>query len=198
MPPKAPTKAASKASKAPKKPTSFTCTVSGLYRASTPSGDQVTKPYELTAKLPLTVMHQALPTFKKLYLKENNLMEGACLLKRTYPDCEGVYTHEIKSIQLPDNMPAANSVDLMSREQLDMYILEQGINLVEALYPNLQDMKAAVKEWEADPEAFYQYQDKRYESLKDDLELVAQVKALNEDEDVEAETETTEAEDDEV
>jgi hypothetical protein len=149
-------------------------TVEGTYFAQGADGGRLLKPYSLTAPIPIDRVHQALPIFKRMYLKQHPLSPEPSLLSKQYPDAVSVHEHNLVKLELPDGMAPVRQVSLMTEEQLRGYVEQQGIKLYPELYPTIVELRDALHQWEVDENLFYKKQEERYAAIKDELDLVAQ------------------------
>ena len=148
-------------------PPAFTVNLEGTYYASTGHG-KITKPYNITVRLPAECMDRALSVIK------NKLLTP--LLSKKYEDFSGYRTYSITDISAPKGAELkTNNVRLMNRAQLKAYAESRDLLVDDTIYPKMQDFREAVMMAEEDPKRYAVHE----ESLRQSAELDNMLGELN-------------------
>ena len=147
----------------------FNVTVEGTYYAPSPVlGKKAIKPYVIQVILP--DMDCALSIIKNKLLNK--------VIIKSYPDYAGYRTYSITNVENLDGTPASLkdlSVREMNSEQIAEYVADKHLPVEIDAFPDLNDLRDAVRLAETDPEAFLV----RQTEAKKDLKLNASLENLN-------------------
>lgn len=152
----------------------FTATVEGEYYASSEGGKSTAtiKRYRIQVRIPENVQDKAMSVIL------NNLLEPS--LKKNYPDHIRYRTYEITAMVCDeDPTVTTDNPDFMTRGQLLDYIDNYDLPVKHVLYPELQDLRHAVKYAIEDEEAFEVEQNRREEMRGEILALNYELHDLN-------------------
>lgn len=142
----------------------FRVTVAGDYYVNAKEGKgKITKRYELSFNLPS--LDGALSKIVgKLLLPA---------LKTHYEGALGYRTHEVISAEpLTADTPPTNSLQFMDKERLGRYILENGIPINPAAYPDVQHLREACIDHRLNPKGFEEREARKQAERAETRELL--------------------------
>lgn len=160
----------------------YTFTFKGLYAARA-EDRQEAKPYEINFKVPETAIDRGALS---LFCKQNPPEDASCMMARKYPDFIRLLTFEIVESSV-DGEPV-DDINLMNRVDLEQYIKENELPVLVELYDSTDSLRQAVLDCETNQEAFETAQAKNERKLEE-LKLKRELRALNSDVELQAESE---------
>lgn len=134
----------------------FEVTCEGQYYGFT-HGQKDIKSYTITAKLDENAKAAGF-----LSVFRNNILNNTKAMQSKYPDWKRYRTHVITETK---NLSQANKpikeLALMNRTQIINYINHKGLGIDTDLYPDVSELRQALKDFRANRDQFIKQQDKR-------------------------------------
>lgn len=137
----------------------YAVTIAGEYYIVPENGRKGIKRYQVTIP-----MSGAAKQVGFLSAARNRHLPRA--LKANYPDYKRFRTHEIIHVENKSRPGTApKELALMNRKQLVNLIIRHELEIEPDLFPQISDLRQAVKECRSNPEAFATFQAKRMDAL---------------------------------
>lgn len=152
----------------------FSVTIEGEYYAHR-NGNKTTGRYEVTLKMDETAKRMGF-----LSVARNKLLPRA--LKAKYPDYKRFRTHYItRVVNETQNGAPVMEIALMNRKQLVSYIQKKKFKIQVDLYPEVSDLRQAIRSYRDNREMFDKMQEKRAANRGPELVMMRALDELNPD-----------------
>lgn len=152
----------------------FAVTIEGEYYAHR-NGNKITSRYQVTLRMDETAKSMGF-----LSVARNKLLPRA--LKAKYPDYKRFRTHHITQvINETKNGAPVMEIALMNRKQLVSYVQKKGFKIQTDLYPEVSDLRQAIRAYRDSRDTFMKIQDKRAAAKGPELLMMRALDELNPD-----------------
>ena len=150
----------------------YDVTIEGTYYGSA-NGQKAIHPYKITV-----TMNEAAKKFGFLSAARSFILPNA--LRAQHKDYKRFRTHFVTDVvnRTSPNKPI-QELALMNRPQIVKYIKQKSLPIETDLYPEISDLRQAVKSYHESKDAFLEYQKKRMEGKGVALTLHRQLQELN-------------------
>lgn len=131
--------------------------------------------YKVSVRLPESARGLGwLSTIKNMVLKD------VVHMSRLYPDWKRYRTHVItRATNLTNERAPIRDLSVMNRGQIIKYIDYKGLEIEPELYPELPELRQAVRSYAEDPTAFLKFQEKLKERVGPQMSIRKALLSLN-------------------
>lgn len=150
----------------------FAVTIEGEYYAHR-NGSKTTGRYQVTLRMDETAKNMGF-----LSVARNKLLPRA--LRAKYPDYKRFRTHSITQvINETKNGAPVMEIALMNRKQLVSYVQKKGFKIQTDLYPEVADLRQAIRAYRDSRDTFMKIQEKRAANKGPELLMMRALDELN-------------------
>lgn len=150
----------------------YEVTVEGKYY-SNEAGRKAEKPYKVTVKMDEQAKHRGF-----LSVARNEILPR--LLAKKYPDYKRFRTHTVTEVKnITKGGTAVNELNFMNRNQIVAFITQRQLPIEYDLYPQIEDLRQALRNYRDNRDMFLKMQDKRKMYRTDELTMKRAIDELN-------------------
>lgn len=144
-----------------------------VYYGSNTLGGRALKHGEITLKIPQSDLDGTNP----LAVFSNDLANE--FMPKKFKDYVKLKSYEVLSRKSPEGFET--ELSLMSRDELLDYVEDEDLYVYPAMYPDIEQLREAIRECEKDEESFKAKQDAQQKLYGDSVERKSRLKSLNAD-----------------
>ena len=156
--------------------------IEGQYYAQPENGMKAIKPYKISFFADDAVKQSGfLSAFRNsLIHKDGTESQVLKQMREKYPDYKRFRTHLVtETVNLSQKGKPVKELALMNRAQVIRYIDKKGLPIDTDLYPQVSELRQAVKDWRLNPETFERQQEKRRITKGPEIAVLRSMDELN-------------------